>query len=112
MAFGNGAYGVEATSTAQPLSLTERNMTPHTVRDSREGFDERATAHRLAEPVHKHPSAALLLAKETHRRIAPFARLMISWAPARIQGLVTQRLAGISGEIEKCPVCPHECPVP
>ncbi len=41
-----------------------------------------------------------------------FARFVISRSPARIKGLALERLNRISGEIEKCPVCPQHCPVP
>ncbi len=71
------------------------------------------------KPVHRHPSTMQLFVKELHTRTelyAPhrakkLARLVISRSPARIQGFVMQRLARISGDLERCPVCPQECPV-
>ncbi len=74
----------------------------------------------IAEPEHRHPSMLSRFVANIHVHVAPhtphkartLVRFVISRSPARIRGLALQRLDRLSGGIEKCPVCPQECPVP
>jgi hypothetical protein len=75
---------------------------------------------KVQAPAHRHPSMFDRLVKKIHSQVAPsttpetrsLAGFVIRKSPARIRGLAMERLARMAGEIEKCPVCPEECPVP